>query len=102
MYEIPWYAEVDSVPAQGVASVEKVAVAAVMAGCLPDYFPVVVAAVRAADDGVAQQRRQGHVAGLQAVGVPGRCAHVGEAGRPVLLCKYLTMGGALMRWVRRP
>ena len=37
-------------PAQGVASVEKVAVAAVMAGCLPDYFPVVVAAVRAVID----------------------------------------------------
>jgi len=34
-------------PAGGVATVEKVAVAAVMAGCLPDYMPVVVAAVRA-------------------------------------------------------
>ena len=34
-------------PAYGVATVEKVAVAAVMAGCLPDYMPVVVAAVRA-------------------------------------------------------
>ena len=31
----------------GIASIEKVAVAAVMAGCLPDYMPVVVAAVRA-------------------------------------------------------
>ncbi len=46
-----------SLPAQDVvgvippkwaeATVEKVAVNAVMAGCLPDYFPVVVAAVRA-------------------------------------------------------
>lgn len=37
-------------PAMGVATVEKVAVAAVMAGCLPDYMPLVVAAVRAAAD----------------------------------------------------
>ncbi len=34
-------------PAYGVATVEKVAVAAVMAGCLPDYMPVAMAAVRA-------------------------------------------------------
>jgi len=34
-------------PAGGVATVEKVAVAAVMAGCLPDYMPVVIGAVRA-------------------------------------------------------
>ena len=34
-------------PAHGVASVQKVATAAVMAGCLPDHIPVVVAAVRA-------------------------------------------------------
>lgn len=37
-------------PAGGVATVEKVAVAAVMAGCLPDYMPVVVAAVQAVID----------------------------------------------------
>lgn len=37
-------------PAKGVATVEKVAVAAVMAGCLPDHMPVVVAAVRAVLD----------------------------------------------------
>lgn len=34
-------------PGGGVASVEAVAVAAVMAGCLPDHLPVVLAAVRA-------------------------------------------------------
>ena len=34
-------------PGYGVATIEKVAVAAVMAGCKPDYMPVVVAAVRA-------------------------------------------------------
>ena len=34
-------------PAGCVASVEKVATAAVMAGCLPDHMPVVVAAVQA-------------------------------------------------------
>ncbi len=37
-------------PAMGIATVEKVAVAAVMAGCLPDYMPVVMAAVRAVLD----------------------------------------------------
>ena len=34
-------------PGGGQASVEKVAVAAVMAGCLPDHMPLVMAAVRA-------------------------------------------------------
>lgn len=34
-------------PLNGMVTVEKVAVNAVMAGCLPDYFPVVVAAVKA-------------------------------------------------------
>jgi hypothetical protein len=34
-------------PANGEASVEKLAINAVMAGCRPEYFPVVLAAVRA-------------------------------------------------------
>jgi hypothetical protein len=34
-------------PQWGSATVEKIAVAAVMAGCLPDHFPVVLAAVKA-------------------------------------------------------
>ena len=34
-------------PGQGIATIEKVAVAAVMAGCLPDYMPVVLASVKA-------------------------------------------------------
>lgn len=34
-------------PGHGTATIEAVAVAAVMAGCLPDHFPVVLAAVRA-------------------------------------------------------
>ncbi len=34
-------------PGGGAATIEKVATNAVMAGCLPDYMPVVVAAVRA-------------------------------------------------------
>ncbi len=34
-------------PAFGAATIEKVAIAAVMAGCLPDHVPVVVAALRA-------------------------------------------------------
>ncbi|GIW41245.1 MAG: hypothetical protein KatS3mg076_1822 [Candidatus Binatia bacterium] len=37
-------------PRRGVATLEKIAVNAVMAGCLPEYFPVVVAAVEAACD----------------------------------------------------
>ena len=39
-------------PGGGVATVEKVAVAAVMAGCLPDHMPVVLAAVEAIIDPV--------------------------------------------------
>jgi hypothetical protein len=34
-------------PERGPATAEKVAINAVMAGCLPEYFPVVVAAMRA-------------------------------------------------------
>jgi hypothetical protein len=34
-------------PVHGSATVEKVCIAAVMAGCIPDYAPVVIAAVRA-------------------------------------------------------
>ncbi len=37
-------------PGMGIATVEKVAVAAVMAGCLPDYMPIVLAAVKAIID----------------------------------------------------
>ena len=37
-------------PRQGIATVETVAINAVMAGCRPSYFPVVVAAVEAALD----------------------------------------------------
>jgi hypothetical protein len=37
-------------PGYGEATVEKVAVNAVMAGCLPEHFPVVVAAARAIAD----------------------------------------------------
>ena len=34
-------------PLKGVASIEKIAANAVMAGCLPQYFPLVIAAVEA-------------------------------------------------------
>ena len=37
-------------PLRGVATVEKVAANAVMAGCRPEHLPVVLAAVRAIDD----------------------------------------------------
>ena len=39
-------------PGHGIATIEKVAVAAVMSGCLPDYMPVVLAAVKAVIDPV--------------------------------------------------
>jgi len=39
-------------PGHGIATMEKVATAAVMAGCLPDYMPIVVAAVKAVIDPV--------------------------------------------------
>ncbi|MBI2906826.1 MAG: hypothetical protein HYX92_04120 [Chloroflexi bacterium] len=34
-------------PKQGVATIQKIATNAVMAGCLPDYLPVIIAAVEA-------------------------------------------------------
>lgn len=37
-------------PGHGIATIENIAVAAVMAGCLPDYMPVVVAAAKAVID----------------------------------------------------
>ena len=37
-------------PRQGEATVEKIAVNAVMAGCRPEYFPVVIAAIEAMAD----------------------------------------------------
>ena len=37
----------DMGPAGGSATIEKIAVAAVMAGCLPDHMPVVIAAIEA-------------------------------------------------------
>src|SRR4029453_11298925 len=37
-------------PRQGEATIEKIAVNAVMAGCRPEYFPVVVAAIEALAD----------------------------------------------------
>ncbi|MFK7963636.1 MAG: hypothetical protein AB8C46_06665 [Burkholderiaceae bacterium] len=39
-------------PGHGTATVEKVAVAAVMAGCLPDYMPLVMASIKAVLDPV--------------------------------------------------
>src|SRR5690606_26617637 len=39
-------------PAFGAATVERIAINAVMAGCRPDYLPVLIAAVAAVDDPV--------------------------------------------------
>ncbi len=46
--------EVD--PLAGVATIEKIAISAVMAGCRPEYFPVVLAATRALIDPVFNLR----------------------------------------------
>jgi hypothetical protein len=62
-------------PVNGIATVEKIAANAVMAGCLPDYFPLVVAAVKGVLqpgfnlDGV--QTTTGNIAPL--VIINGRC-----------------------------
>jgi hypothetical protein len=63
-------------PGLGEATVEKVAINAVMAGCLPDYFPVVIAAVRAVCDehfdlGMVQNTTHG-VAPIVVVNGPAR------------------------------
>ncbi|MEW6300192.1 MAG: hypothetical protein AB1671_21065 [Thermodesulfobacteriota bacterium] len=34
-------------PAQGIATIEKLAINSVMAGCRPEYFPIIIAAVEA-------------------------------------------------------
>src|SRR5919198_1435673 len=34
-------------PGEGIASIEKIAINAVMAGCKPEYMPIVIAAVEA-------------------------------------------------------
>jgi len=46
-------------PRQGEASIEKIAVNAIMAGCIPDYLPVVIAATR------AMIRKEFHLYALQ-------------------------------------
>lgn len=47
-------------PREGVATVEKIAINAIMAGCKPAYFPVVLAAVKA----VASDPNQGSMLGM--------------------------------------
>jgi hypothetical protein len=37
-------------PGEGLATIEKIAINAAMAGCLPEYLPVVIAAVEAMVD----------------------------------------------------
>ena len=44
---VPGHVVAELPPRGGVATIEKLAINAVMAGCLPEYFPVVVAAVEA-------------------------------------------------------
>jgi hypothetical protein len=44
-------------PGEGVATIEKIAINAVMAGCLPEYLPVVITAVEAMLDPVFELMR---------------------------------------------
>ena len=44
-------------PGEGVATIEKVAINAVMAGCLPEYLPVVITAVEAMLDNTFELMR---------------------------------------------
>ncbi len=37
-------------PGMGAATLEKIAINALMAGCLPDYLPVIVSALKAMSD----------------------------------------------------
>lgn len=99
-------------PAHGAATVEIVAANAVMAGCLPDHFPVVVAAVQAVCDPVFDltevQSTTHNVAPLLIVNGPARHAcgiasgfgalgpgHRANAsiGRAVRLCMINIGGG---------
>ncbi len=70
-------------PQWGAATVEAVAVAAVMAGCLPDHFPVVVAAIRAVcqpEFDLAEMQGTTHcIAPLMIVNGPARAACGGIA-----------------------
>ena len=43
-------------PRQGEATVERIAVNAVMAGCRPEYFPVLLAAIEALADSARSRR----------------------------------------------
>lgn len=100
-------------PAGGVATVEKVAVAAVMAGCLSEHFPVVIAAVKAVlqdEFDLAQMQSTTHcTAPLIIVNGPGRlsCGPIASGfgalgpghranasiGRALRLC-MINIGGA--------
>lgn len=101
-------------PGKGAASVEKVAVSAVMAGCLPEHMPVVMAAVRAvlqSEFDLAEMQSTTHcTAPLIIVNGPGRHACGGissgfgalgpghranaSIGRALRLC-MINIGGAI-------
>ncbi|MBS01253.1 MAG: hypothetical protein CMQ24_00880 [Gammaproteobacteria bacterium] len=100
-------------PMMGIATVEKVAVNAVMAGCIPDHMPLVIAAARAIADpqfdlmemqatthctaplvivnGPARQDCGGVVSGFGALG-SGHRANA-SIGRAVRLCMINIGGG---------
>ena len=67
-------------PMGGQATIERIAVNAVMAGCLPEHMPVVIAAIEALVDdrfnlrGVSVVRHSGSEISLE-VAFPGHCGH---------------------------
>jgi hypothetical protein len=77
-------------PLGGAATLEKIAIAAVMAGCLPDHFPVVIAGLRAMlrpDFDLAEMQGTTHcIAPLLIVNGPARAACGG------LACGFGVMG----------
>ena len=62
-------------PAKGLATVEKIAINAVMAGCLPEYLPVIIAAVE------AWQKTGFDLFGVQATTHP--CGMIGIINGPI-------------------
>src|SRR5437667_4083807 len=73
---------------------EKVAINAVMAGCKPEFMPVVVAAV----EGIADPRWSYHGPGTSTAGAGVRTVGHGPIGRPT----RLHAGDRLLRPRRRP
>jgi hypothetical protein len=91
-------------PRWGDVTVEKVAINALMAGCLPDYMPVLLTAVEA-EQSVFERSRDAHCPWSRACGdyrrrwlVQGRCAKIyfctsSSAGKTRQARRYVGHGG---------